>query len=309
MELVNTFPSHFVDLGTAYNELLSVLGIALDFRDNETAGHSRRVVRYCLEIARAMGCTGNQLEQISRGAYLHDLGKIAIPDSILFKRGKLSSQEWSVMRTHAWIGFNLVSRISLLVPAAEILLTHHERYDGTGYPRGLEGNQIPLGSRIFSVADALDAMTSDRPYRKALPFAAAREEILRESGRQFDPDVVKAFLSIPEKILRGVILGEKRRTARLPFMTEVLCKAGKYELSMRSRDISECGMLLDSSNGLSAGDEMELQFALPDGTAQLQLMAKAVRRDLPNRIAVTFLNHNPVCKEAIRSYIASHVQI
>jgi hypothetical protein len=309
MGTASGLPSHVVDLASAYDELLAVLGVALDFRDNETAGHSRRVVRYCLEIARSMKCTSGELEQISRGAYLHDLGKIAIPDAILFKKGKLSPEEWNVMRTHAWIGFNLINRISLLEPAADMLLTHHERFDGTGYPRGLQGDQIPLGSRIFAVADTLDAMTSDRPYRKALSFATAREEILREAGRQFDPQVVEAFLSIPEEVLRDVILGEKRRTARLPFDAEVACRKGSHEIHLRSLNISEGGMLLESSNGLSAGDELELQFALPDRPAPMRLMAKAVRRDLPNRIAVTFLNQPPECREAILNYIAAHVEI
>jgi len=167
-------PAHSSDLRSLYDELLEVLGVALDFRDNETAGHSHRVARYCSEIAKAMGCPSEDLIQFNRGAYLHDLGKIAIPDPVLFKKGKLSPQEWEVMRTHAWIGYNLVSRISLLAPVAEILLAHHEHYDGTGYPKGLKGDEIPLGARIFAVADTLDAMTSDRPYRKARPFSTAR---------------------------------------------------------------------------------------------------------------------------------------
>lgn len=309
MGTANELPSNLVDIATAYNELLAVLGLALDFRDNETAGHSRRVVRYCLEIARKMSCSGAELEQISRGAYLHDLGKIAIPDAILFKKGKLSPQEWNVMRTHAWIGFNLINRITLLAPAAEVLLSHHERHDGSGYPRGLKGDQIPLGARIFAVADTLDAMTSDRPYRKAVSFSAAREEIQRESGHQFDPEVVEAFLAIPEDALREVILGEKRRTVRLPLSTEVCCKVGDHEFNLKSYNISEGGMLLESSNGLSAGDELELQFELPEGIGRMHLKAKAVRRDLPNRIAVTFLNQPPDYQKAIRSYIAAHVEI
>ncbi len=143
-----------------------------------------------------MGVNGEQLKNIVRGAYLHDIGKIAIPDSILLKAGKLDAQETVIMQSHARIGYDLVKRILFLAPAADIVLTHQERYDGTGYPQGLIGNEIPLGSRIFSVADTLDAMTSDRPYRKALPFSAAQEEIHRESGRQFDPEVVQVFLSL-----------------------------------------------------------------------------------------------------------------
>ncbi len=309
MGMANELPGHPADVATAYDELLEVLGVALDFRDNETAGHSRRVVRYCVEIGQAMGCTSDMLVEINRGAHLHDIGKIAIPDAILFKKGKLTPQEWGVMRTHAWIGYNLVSRISLLQSVAGILLTHHERYDGTGYPRGLKGAEIPLGASIFAVADTLDAMTSDRPYRKALPFSAAREEITRESGRQFDPEVVKAFLAIPEEMLRGVVLGEKRRTARLPLATAVSCRMGEREHNLLSRDICEGGMLLETANGLTVGEEMDLQFALPEFARPLKLRAKAVRRDLPNRIAITFLTLPPEFQEAIRSYIAVRVEV
>src|SRR5213594_836938 len=159
-----------------------------------------RVTRYCLEIARSMGCPAEQLDAMTRGAYLHDIGKIGIPDAILLKPGKLTEQEMAIMQTHARIGYELVRRIAFLAPAAEIVLTHQERYDGAGYPQRLSKNQIPIGSRIFAVADTLDAMTSDRPYRRALPFSAAREEIIRESGRQFDPEVINVFLSIPENV-------------------------------------------------------------------------------------------------------------
>lgn len=182
-----------------YDETLEALGAALDLRDTETEGHSRRVSRCCLEMAKAMGCTADQLKQIARGAYLHDIGKIGIPDAILLKPGRLTDEETAVMQTHARVGYDLVSRIGFLAPASEIVLTHQERYDGTGYPQGLVGEEIPIGARIFAVADTLDAMTSDRPYRRALPLPAARAEITRESGRQFDPEVVKVFLSIPEQ--------------------------------------------------------------------------------------------------------------
>jgi cyclic di-GMP phosphodiesterase len=183
----------------AYDETLEALGAALDLRDTETAGHSRRVSLYCLAIARAMGCTNEQLKTIARGAYLHDIGKIGIPDSVLLKQGKLTPEEMTVMQTHVRIGYELLSRIPFLTPASEIVLAHQERYDGAGYPQGLMGEEIPVGARIFAIADTLDAMTSDRPYRQALPFEAAREEITRESGKQFDPDVVRVFLSLPEE--------------------------------------------------------------------------------------------------------------
>jgi putative nucleotidyltransferase with HDIG domain len=194
----------------AYDETLEALGAALDLRDTETAGHSRRVSLYCLEIARAMGCTNEQLKTIARGAYLHDIGKIGIPDSVLLKQGKLTPEEMAIMQTHVRIGYELLSRIPFLSSAAEIVLAHQERYDGAGYPQGLMGEEIPLGARIFAIADTLDAMTSDRPYRQALPFAAAREEIIRESGKQFDSDVVRIFLSLPEQTWENI----RRQVAR-----------------------------------------------------------------------------------------------
>jgi putative nucleotidyltransferase with HDIG domain len=195
----------------AYDETLEALGAALDLRDTETAGHSRRVSLYCLEIARAMGCTSEQLKTIARGAYLHDIGKIGIPDSVLLKQGKLTQEEMSIMQTHVRIGYELLSRIPFLSSASEIVLAHQERYDGAGYPQGLVGEEIPLGARIFAVADTLDAMTSDRPYRQALPFEAAREEITRESGKQFDPDAVRVFLSLPEHTWEDI----RRQVVRL----------------------------------------------------------------------------------------------
>ncbi|MBZ5543151.1 MAG: response regulator [Acidobacteriia bacterium] len=187
-----------------YDETLEALGAALDLRDTETAGHSERVRRYCLEIAAVVGCSNEELKQISRGAYLHDIGKIGIPDSILLKEGKLLSEEMAVMQTHVRIGYDLVCRIAFLAPAAAIVLTHQERYDGTGYPQGLMGSEIPIGARVFAVADTLDAMTSDRPYRRALPMAAARAEIQRESGRQFDPEIVRVFLSLPDQTWENI---------------------------------------------------------------------------------------------------------
>jgi HD-GYP domain-containing protein (c-di-GMP phosphodiesterase class II) len=181
-----------------YDETLEALGAALDLRDNETAGHSRRVTRYCLEIAKVLGCGREELKSLERGSYLHDIGKIGIPDSILLKAGRLDAQEREIMDSHVRIGYDIVCRVAFLARPSEIVLTHQERFDGTGYPQGLVGSEIPLGARIFSVADTLDAMTSDRPYRRALPFAEARDEIVRYSGVQFDPDVVQAFLSVPE---------------------------------------------------------------------------------------------------------------
>ena len=187
-----------------YDDTLEALAAALDLRDNETAGHSRRVTGYCQEIARVLGCSEAELRAITRGAYLHDIGKIGIPDAILLRPGKLTEAERTIMETHVRIGYDLICRISFLADAADIILTHQERFDGTGYPQGLVAEEIPLAARIFAVADTLDAMTSDRPYRRALPYAAARAEIIRESGRQFDPRAVEAFLSIPESRFEAV---------------------------------------------------------------------------------------------------------
>lgn len=201
-----------------YDDTLEALGAALDLRDTETAGHSRRVSLYCLEIARAMGCTMEQLKTIARGSYLHDIGKIGIPDAILLKEGKLNPEEMAIMQTHVRIGYELLSHIPFLSTAAEIVLTHQERYDGTGYPQGLAAEEIPLGARIFAIADTLDAMTSDRPYRQALPFSVARDEVTRESGKQFDPDVVRVFLSTPEQTwgnIRKEVAGVRGRISNL----------------------------------------------------------------------------------------------
>jgi putative nucleotidyltransferase with HDIG domain len=147
-----------------------------------------------------MGLTSDQIRVIARGAFLHDIGKMAIPDAILRKPGALDPEEAAIMREHCYRGYQILRRIPFLTEASEIVYSHQEKFDGTGYPRGLKGEEIPLGSRIFSVADTLDAITSNRPYRAAQTLSAAREEIQRWSGRQFDPEVVKVFLSMPENI-------------------------------------------------------------------------------------------------------------
>jgi putative nucleotidyltransferase with HDIG domain len=205
---------------------LAALGVALDLRDAETAGHSQRVSRYSIEIAKVMGCTTEQLKQLARGAYLHDIGKIGIPDAILLKPGKLSEEELAVMETHVEIGYELVRRIDFVAGAAVIILTHHECYDGTGYPQGLVKEEIPLEARIFAVADTLDAMTSRRPYRRAVPFSAAKAEIVRQSGRQFDPKVVQAFLSVPQWVGENIRL-DAAEDLTAPWMTFAANLAGE----------------------------------------------------------------------------------
>jgi response regulator RpfG family c-di-GMP phosphodiesterase len=196
----------------SYEHTLEALGAAIDLRDSPTGGHSRRVFLYSMEIVRAMGSLEPRSKSIAMGSWLHDIGKLAIPDRILLKPGSLTDEEWEVMRRHPRIGYDLVRGISFLADASEIVLAHHERYNGSGYPQGLEAEQIPLGARIFAVADTLDAMTSDRPYRCALPFQTAREVIERGSGALYDPDVVRAFLSISNENWK--IVGKETETVQ-----------------------------------------------------------------------------------------------
>jgi putative nucleotidyltransferase with HDIG domain len=188
------------DLERSYDVTLEAMGAALDLRDAETEGHSRRVTAYTVALARELNLSADDLRTISRGAFLHDIGKIATPDAILLKPGSLSPEEREVMREHCVRGYEMISKIPFLREAAEIIYAHQECFDGSGYPRGLRGEEIPLGARIFAIADALDAMTSDRPYRRAIPFDQARLEIVRASGTQFDPYIVDVFVGMPKDI-------------------------------------------------------------------------------------------------------------
>lgn len=219
-----------------YDETLEALAAALDLRDNDTAGHSRRVTLYSLEMAKRLNFPTDQLKQLERGAYLHDVGKIGIPDSILLKPTKLTPEETAIMQTHVRIGYELMSRVAFLANAALVVLTHQECYDGTGYPQGLVGEEIPLGARVFSISDTLDAMMSDRPYRRGRPYAVARAEIERESGKQFDPRVVEIFLSIPEETWSQIRTEATRDRLKQPrIMHEGLAlKADSGELDART---------------------------------------------------------------------------
>lgn len=202
------------DLEHSYDVTLEALGDALDLKDSETEGHSKRVTAYTIALARAMGISPAEIKVIARGAFLHDIGKMAIPDYILRKPGKLTPEEQDVMREHCERGYQMLRKIPFLAEAAEIVYTHQEHYDGSGYPSSLKSNAIPIGARIFAVADTLDAITSDRPYRVARSFDAAREEIIRCSGSQFDPAVVEVYLKIPNELwleLRSEITGQNRR--------------------------------------------------------------------------------------------------
>jgi putative nucleotidyltransferase with HDIG domain len=204
------------NLERSYDITLEALGDALDLKDAETEGHSKRVTAFTIAIAKNMGLPREQIAVIARGAFLHDFGKMAIPDAILRKPGKLTKDEMDIMQEHAYLGYQMLKKIPFLAEASEIVYTHQEKFDGSGYPRGLKGEQIPLGARIFSVADTLDAITSDRPYRPAQSLSAAREEIKKWTGRQFDPEVVRVFLEMPDSIWEGLrkdIDGQSYRAA------------------------------------------------------------------------------------------------
>lgn len=176
--------------------LLEGLIAALDYRDAETQWHSRRVSIYARRLAEALGMTEPDLTVIEHGALLHDIGKIGVRDLVLLKPGPLTSEEWTEMRRHPELGWSLLQRVDYLRPASAIVLQHQEKWDGSGYPKRLKGEEMVIGARIFHVVDTLDAITSDRPYRRARPFLDAREEISRCRGSQFDPTVVDAFLKV-----------------------------------------------------------------------------------------------------------------
>ncbi len=181
-----------------YNATIENLMTALDLRDVETFGHSRVVARYSQALAQLMGIEDTSyLDYIRQGALLHDIGKIAIPDSILKKPGHLSIEEWKKIKMHPTLGYGLIKEIKLVKEIGHIILYHHERYDGYGYPYGLKKDRIPLEARIFALADSLDAITSHRPYRQERDFKTARKEIIAARGKQFDPKIVDAFCSLP----------------------------------------------------------------------------------------------------------------
>lgn len=185
-----------IELTMAYDATLEGWSKALELRHQETQGHSQRVSDLAVRLAQVMGISSSELMHIRRGALLHDIGKMGIPDSILLKPGPLTPEEWETMRLHPIYAYQLLSTISYLHSALDIPLYHHEHWDGSGYPRGLQGEQIPLPGRIFAVVDVWDALIKDRPYNKAWPPKKVLEYIRDQSGRQFDPNVVQAFLSL-----------------------------------------------------------------------------------------------------------------
>jgi len=185
------------ELESNYQMSLEALVAALDSREHETYSHSLRVRAYTRYLARRIGFPPALLPALEQGALLHDIGKISVADAILLKPAKLTPEEWTEMRKHPIAGENILKRVPFLRPASAIVRHHHERFDGTGYPDGLKGGEIPLGARLFTVADTLDAMTSDRRYRKGPGFEAAQKEVSQGSGKQFDPHIAELFLKIP----------------------------------------------------------------------------------------------------------------
>jgi PAS domain S-box-containing protein len=195
-QLFNNLQDAYVELNQAYDQTLAGWVAALELREKETATHSRLVVDMTVRLAHMMGIKSDDLMHVWRGAYLHDIGKMAIPDSILLKPGPLTEEEWEVMRQHPSLAYQMLSGVSYLKPALDIPYGHHEKWDGTGYPRGLAGENIPLTARIFAVVDVWQALTSDRVYRKAWPEENAIQYIQDHSGTHFDPAVVDGFMRL-----------------------------------------------------------------------------------------------------------------
>jgi response regulator RpfG family c-di-GMP phosphodiesterase len=203
-EATRDLASAYAQLQDTYRATLEALGSALDSRDVGTEAHSRRVHGYALATAREHRVAEKDLTDLGHGVLLHDIGKIGIPDAILLKPGKLTPEEWTTMRRHPEIGKRLIENVPFLRGAIPVVYCHHEKYDGSGYPRGLAGEEIPLAARIFSVVDAFDAMTYDRPYSKAVSFEAAKTEIKRWVGTHFDPAVAESFFRVPEDLLSKI---------------------------------------------------------------------------------------------------------
>jgi putative nucleotidyltransferase with HDIG domain len=185
-----------------HDKTVLALGAALCLKDSETADHCERVSENSVKLGALLGLSPFELRNLRWGAYLHDVGKIGVPESILLKPGPLTTDERHTIEKHPLMGYNMIRNIEFLVNATDVVLSHHERFDGAGYPHGLRGTRIPLHARIFSIMDTMDAMTSDRPYRSALPFSKVASEADRQSGPQFDPEIVETFLSAPQTTWR-----------------------------------------------------------------------------------------------------------
>jgi len=216
------------ELVKSYSGTLEAMIQALDLREHETGYHSYRVTAYAINLGKHLNLSEEEISIMAKGALLHDIGKIGVPDEILLKPDKLTDEEWEIMRKHPGFGYELLAKIEFLEKSAEIVHTHHERYDGTGYPTGLAGEDIPLGSRIFSVVDALDAMTSKRTYRDAMSFEEAVKRIADASGTQFDPHVVEVFLQIP--IEEWMSIRTRVASASSGYLQELMFELSKYKV-------------------------------------------------------------------------------
>jgi ribonuclease P protein subunit RPR2 len=192
------------ELQRSYTATVSALSNAVEARDAYTGKHAERVAAYGMEIARAVGLPFGDMPELEFGFLLHDIGKVAIADAILYKPEALTGEERALMEQHPLIGAEIVGRVGFLSGAVEVVRSHHERWDGDGYPDGIAGEDIPLAARVFAVADVLDALTTDRPYRPASTFEVAREMITAESGRQFDPRVIEAFNSLDNPVFKRI---------------------------------------------------------------------------------------------------------
>jgi len=226
-----------VEIGSTYATTLESLCNALDIRDNETEGHSQRVSTFAVTVAREMDFSDDNMLDVERGSLLHDIGKIGIPDSILRKTGPLTKDEWQIMQQHPVLGYKMLRHIKFLEGPRRVVLEHHERWDGKGYPQGIQGEDICLGARIFAVADTFDAITSDRRYRGAQTFEVAEEEIRNGAGKQFDPEVVEAFLAITKdkwEIVRRMVKATLRHVldeSDAPWYEEFGRPGGEREVS------------------------------------------------------------------------------
>ena len=213
----------YAELAASYDGTLDALTAALDLRDSETEGHSRRVVEYTARLARQMGLPEHEVKSICRGALIHDIGKIGVPDAILLKPGLLDPEERSIMEKHPVAGYEMLLGVPYLAQEIPIVLAHQEHWDGTGYPFGLRGTEIPLGARLFAIADTFDALTSDRPYRRGRPCEEALDVIAAAADTQFDPQAVAAFLKVPagewdvirDKVYEAVRARRARQAARV----------------------------------------------------------------------------------------------
>lgn len=207
IQLMQSLQRANIEISLAYEATVEGFARALELREGEPLGHTRQVTEITARLAKAVGVSDEDLSHLRRGALLHDIGKLGVPESILHKSEALTEKEWKVMRTHPQIAFDLLSPIIYLHSALDIPLCHHEKWDGSGYPQGLTGNQIPLAARIFAVVDVWDALISDRPFRKAWSEEQAASYVKEQSGTRFDPQIVSTFLNaeIKRKVTKALV--------------------------------------------------------------------------------------------------------